>query len=207
MDIFLTLVILLILIFFGIKITSFLFRKGKESYDDSVIGMSMKLKKEQLRKELDAIEKQKNNPDISSEYINYLNNLHDTKQFYTDNSFEGVKKEYEEFYHKELTEDEYHKLMDDKFNEAQDIWNFIMSSTGTINNDRTGALRMSKWCEENLTEEDLRPIQEMAREVSQKISQYKIGMKVRGDIFSEDELNEYKRIYDTYWNLYQEAKK
>ena len=97
--------------------------------------------------------------------------------------------------------------MDDKFNDAQDICNFIMSSTGTINNDRTGALRMSKWCEENLTEEDLRPIQEMAREVSQKISQYKIGMKVRGDIFSEDELNEYKRIYDTYWNLYQEAKK
>lgn len=207
MGIVVSIVVAVFLIYVGIKITSYIFNKGKESFDDSVIGMSLKLKKEKLRQELDKIEQTRKKPAISPEYVDYLKNLKDTKEFYTDNSFEGTKKQYEEFYNKELTKDAYDELMEDMFNEAQDIWSYIMSSTGTTDNDRTGALEMSKWCEDNLSTEDLLPIQEMGQEVSQKMSQFKFGMKTKGDIFSQEDLDGYKKIYDTYWKMYQESKK
>lgn len=189
------------------KILESLGKKAKNKFDDSVIGMSLKVKKEKLRQELDEIEKTKKKPAISPDYVDYLKNLKDTKEFYTDYSYEGIKKEYEEFYNKELTKDAYDEIVEEAFNEAQDIWNYIMSSTGTTNNDRTGALEMSKWCEDNLSAEDLLPIQEMGQEVSQKMSQKKFGMKLIGDIFSQEDLDNYKKIYDTYWNIYQESKK
>ena len=87
MGIVVSIFVAVFLIYVGIKITSYIFNKGKESFDDSVIGMSLKLKKEKLRQELDKIEQTRKKPAISPEYVDYLKNLKDTKEFYTDNSF------------------------------------------------------------------------------------------------------------------------
>lgn len=50
----------IVLIYIVYKLSSYLLNKSKEKYDNSVIGMSMKIKKEKLKRELEDLEKKNN---------------------------------------------------------------------------------------------------------------------------------------------------
>ncbi len=56
--IFSTIAILIVVVAL-LAILAFIFNSGKKKFDDSVVGLSLKIKKEKLKKELEEIEKEK----------------------------------------------------------------------------------------------------------------------------------------------------